>query len=59
MKILLDECVTRKVKNSLREFEVSTVTQMSWNDLENGNLIKIAIENEFDVFLIVDKNSES
>lgn len=58
MKILLDECVTRKLKNYLTDFEVFTVAQMSWSGLKNGNLMKVAIENQFDVFLTVDKNLE-
>jgi hypothetical protein len=28
MKILLDECVTKRLKNQLKDFDVFTVTEM-------------------------------
>lgn len=56
MKILLDECVTRKLKQHLAEFEVSTVVEMSWSGLKNGRLLSVAVEEKFDVLLTVDKN---
>ena len=43
MKILLDECVTRKLKSRLPQHEVFTVTEMQWNGLKNGNLMRAAI----------------
>ena len=58
MKVLLDECVTRKLKSRLPDFEVYTVTDMNWNGLRNGNLMRVAIEAGFDVFLTIDKNLE-
>ena len=56
MKILLDECVTRKLKIFLTEYEAFTVSEMSWNGLKNGNLMKVAIDNSFDILLTIDKN---
>ena len=56
MKILLDECVTRKLKSCLPEHGVSTVTEMQWNGLKNGNLMRAAIEQGFDMLLTIDKN---
>lgn len=56
MKILLDECVTRKLKSRLPQHEVFTVTEMQWNGLKNGNLMRAAIEQGFDVLLTIDKN---
>lgn len=58
MKILLDECVNRKLKSRLSGFEVYTVAEMNWRSLRNGNLMRAAIENQFDVLLTVDKNLE-
>ncbi|MDX2302235.1 MAG: hypothetical protein NW226_05510 [Microscillaceae bacterium] len=58
MKILLDECVTRKLKKSLAEFEVFTVAEMGWGGLKNGKLIQKTIENNFDILLTIDKNME-
>ena len=58
MKILLDECVNRKLKSRLAGTEVYTVAEMNWRSLRNGNLMRAAIENKFDVLLTVDKNLE-
>ena len=58
MKILLDECVTKKLKRHLTEFEVKTVVEMNWSGLKNGSLMKVAVEENFDVLLTIDKNLE-
>ena len=42
MKILLDECVTKKLKAYLLEFDVQSVTEMGWNGLKNGKLLQAA-----------------
>lgn len=56
MKILLDECVTKKLKRHLTEFEVKTVVEMNWSGLKNGNLLNEAIKEKFDILLTIDKN---
>lgn len=56
MKILLDECVTKRLKPHLQEFEVFTVSEMKWNGIKNGKLITLCIEKGFDVLLTIDKN---
>jgi len=56
MKILLDECVTKKAKNLLAEFEVHTVPEMGFNGLKNGKLLAQAENAGFDIFLTIDKN---
>ena len=58
MKILLDECVTKKLKQYLTEFEVKTVVEMNWSGLKNGRLMSAAIEEKFDILLTIDKNLE-
>jgi hypothetical protein len=55
MKVLLDECVPRKLKRELAEHEVLTVTGRGWSGIKNGKLLTLA-EAEFDVFLTVDQN---
>ena len=55
MKVLLDECVPRKLKRELAEHEVLTVTEQGWSGIKNGNLLALAAP-EFDVFLTVDQN---
>ena len=56
MKILLDECVTKKLKPLLIEFEVYTVTEMGWSGVKNGKLLTLCAENDFEVLLTIDKN---
>ena len=58
MKVLLDECVTRKLKSRLPNYQVATVREMQWNGLRNGNLMRAAIDAGFDVMLTIDKNLE-
>lgn len=53
MKILLDECVPRKLMRQLPG-EVTTVPQRGWASITNGRLIALA-EAEYDVFITVDK----
>jgi hypothetical protein len=55
MRVLLDECVPRKLKRELAEHQVLTVTEHGWSGITNGQLLTLA-EVEFDVFLTVDQN---
>ncbi|MBD0375742.1 MAG: DUF5615 family PIN-like protein [Flavisolibacter sp.] len=56
MKILLDECVTKRLKPFLLDVEVFTVTEMRWNGIKNGKLLQLCVENGFDLLLTIDKN---
>jgi hypothetical protein len=56
MKILLDECVTKKLRPFLANHEVLTVTQMTWNGYRNGNLMEKAVAASFDLLITIDKN---
>ena len=56
MKILLDECVTKRLKPYLTEFEVFTVSEMKWNGIKNSKLMTLCIDNNFDLLLTIDKN---
>lgn len=56
MKILLDECVTKKLKNYLIEYTVYTINEMGWNGVKNGNLMTLCNDNGFDILLTIDKN---
>ena len=55
MRILLDECIDRRLQKDIVEHEVKTVPQMGWATIKNGELLTLA-EEEFDVFLTVDRN---
>ena len=55
MKLLLDECIDRRLSRDLVGHDVKTVPQMGWAGVENGELLTLA-EKEFDVFITVDRN---
>lgn len=55
MKILLDECLDRRLAKEIIGHEVQTVPQMKWAGVKNGELMRLA-ETEFDVFITVDRN---
>jgi len=55
MKLLLDECIDRRLAKNLPGYFVSTVPQMKWAGIKNGKLLSLA-EQEFDVFITVDRN---
>ena len=55
MRVLLDECVPRKLGRELTGHVVFTVTGRGWSGVKNGRLLELA-EAEFDVFLTVDQN---
>jgi predicted nuclease of predicted toxin-antitoxin system len=57
MKILLDESLPRKLKKDFsEELEVWNVQDMSWLGKKNGDLLRLMTENNFDLFITVDKN---
>ena len=57
MKILLDESVPRKLKFDFGEnHEVWTVRDKGWLGQKNGNLLKLMIEHNFELFVTVDRN---
>jgi len=54
MKVLLDECMPKRLADRLSGHEVKTVPQMGWAGIKNGELLALA-ENEFEIFLTVDQ----
>ena len=55
MKIFLDHCVPKRLLRLLSDHDVKTAYQMGWAARKNGELLKL-VENEFEVFLTVDRN---
>lgn len=55
MKILLDESVPRLLKLRLPQLNISTVQEMGWAGVQNGELLRRA-EECFDVFVTADQN---
>lgn len=57
MKILLDESLPRKLRFDFEdEHEVRTVRDMGWLGKKNGELLKLMTENNFGLFVTVDRN---
>ena len=55
MKLLLDECIDRRLAREFGEQNIKTVSQMGWAGTKNGKLLSLA-EKEFDIFITVDRN---
>jgi hypothetical protein len=55
MKLILDECIDRRLTKEFIGYEIKTVPQMGWAGTKNGKLLAL-IEKEFDVFITVDRN---
>ena len=52
MRILLDECLPKRLKSDLVGHDARTVPEMGWASKQNGELLALA-EADFDVFLTV------
>jgi predicted nuclease of predicted toxin-antitoxin system len=57
MRILLDECLPRRLKDELAEHEVRTVPDCGWQGKKNGELLSLAA-GEYDAFVTVDAGIE-
>lgn len=57
MRVLLDECLPRRLKHELSAAEVSTVPEAGFAGLKDGRLLN-AIEGLFDCFVTVDSGIE-
>ena len=55
MRVLLDECVDRRLGGDIRGHDVVTVPDAGWAALRNGELLARG-QQEFDAFVTVDRN---
>ena len=55
MRVLLDECLPRRLKRELVGHDARTVPEMGWASKRNGELLALAAAT-FDVFLTADRN---
>ncbi len=55
MKILIDECLPRRLARDLNRYYVTTVPRQGWAGKNDSDLIRIA-EGEFDIFITLDSN---
>ena len=57
MKLLLDECVPKRLKNDFPGHEIRTVVDVGLRGLKNGELLRAAGE-QFDVLITVDRRMQ-
>lgn len=57
MRVLLDECLPKKLKREIEADFVQTVPEVGWASKKNGELLRLA-EADFDVLLTNDQNLE-
>jgi len=57
MRVLLDECVPRALRQELVGHEVKTVAEAGWAGVKNGELLQLAA-GQFDLLLTVDRSLE-
>ena len=55
MRVLLDECVPRRLTARISGHDVTTVPKAGWMGIKNGRLLKLA-EGSFDALITVDRN---
>ena len=55
MRVLLDECVPKRLRRELPDHVVRTVVEEGWSGIKNGQLLQLAASH-FDCFLTVDRN---
>ncbi len=54
MKLLLDECAPKRLRNDFSGHEIWTVEEVGLKGLKNGDLLRAAAE-QFDVVITVDR----
>jgi predicted nuclease of predicted toxin-antitoxin system len=55
VRVLLDECLPRRLKRELVGHDARTAPEMGWTSKRNGELLALAAA-AFDVFLTADRN---
>ena len=58
MRVLIDECIDERFRNSLSEHDCETVRYAGLAGLKNGELLVAAETAKFDIFLTVDQGIE-
>jgi predicted nuclease of predicted toxin-antitoxin system len=59
MKILIDECVPRKLKPFLTGHTCRTVSEAGFSGKKNGALLELAEANSYDALITIDRGMES
>src|ERR1041385_6841859 len=56
MRILLDECVPKRLKRELKGHNALTVGDLGWAGKQNGELIRLMLKHDLQVLLTIDQN---
>ena len=56
MRVLFDKSAPNGLARHLQDHAVSTAEQCGWGPLENGDLLTVAEESGYELFLTADKN---
>ena len=56
MRILIDECLNWRQGRALTGHHAVSVQRLGWSGVKNGDLLALAEQNQFDVFLTADRN---
>ena len=56
MRVLLDECLPRRLRSQFTGHDVHTVPEMGWAGKKNGELLALMATGGFEVLLTVDQN---
>jgi predicted nuclease of predicted toxin-antitoxin system len=56
MRILIDECLNWRLGRALTGHYAVSAQRMGWSGIKNGQLLALAGQNGFDVFLTGDRN---
>ena len=56
MRILFDQGVPRGLAESLRAYEVIEARKLQWEEISNGELLRLTEDAGFDLLLTTDKN---
>jgi hypothetical protein len=55
VKVLLDECLPRRLARALAGHEAKTVQEAGWSGKTNGDLLRL-MQGQFEVFVTIDSN---
>ena len=55
MKLLLDECAPKRLRNDFPNHEIRTLDEVGLKGLKNGALLSAAVRQGFDVLITVDR----
>ncbi len=56
MRLLLDENLDWRLRHDLVDHQVESVPLIGWAGIENGELLRKAVETRFDVLVTMDSN---